>query len=132
MVGAGGLGCEALKNLVMSGFKRINVIDLDTIDVSNLNRQFMFREKDVGQYKSIVAAEYVKRRRPGVENKAFTDKLQDRSKKWVCNHDIAVACLDNNEARLYLNEVLIDNVRFVDECPGKFTPLVSRYTFIML
>ena len=47
LVGAGGIGCELLKNLALAGFTHVEVIDLDTIDVSNLNRQFLFRRHHV-------------------------------------------------------------------------------------
>ena len=62
MVGAGGIGCELLKTLVLSGFEDVEMIDLDTIDVSNLNRQFLFRKRHVGMSKAQVRASSSARR----------------------------------------------------------------------
>jgi ubiquitin-like 1-activating enzyme E1 B len=48
------IGALAVKNAVLTGFGHITLLDLDTIDLSNLNRQFLFRKKDVKQSKALV------------------------------------------------------------------------------
>lgn len=57
LIGSGGIGCELLKNFALSGFRRVEVVDLDTVDVSNLNRQFLFRSRHVRMAKCVVASE---------------------------------------------------------------------------
>lgn len=56
MVGAGGIGCELLKNLVLTGFGQIHIVDLDTIDLSNLNRQFLFSHEHIKKSKALVGS----------------------------------------------------------------------------
>ena len=71
VIGAGGIGCELLKNLVLTGFEDLEVIDLDTIDVSNLNRQFLFRPHHVSKSKAVVAAAAVREFNPAARVVAY-------------------------------------------------------------
>src|SRR5437763_8115987 len=66
VVGAGALGNEILKNLALLGFRNIVIVDLDKIELSNLSRSVLYRESDVGQYKSEAAAAAVRQLAPDV------------------------------------------------------------------
>ncbi|XP_006644044.2 NEDD8-activating enzyme E1 catalytic subunit [Oryza brachyantha] len=105
VVGAGGLGCELLKDLALSGFKNLHVIDMDTIDVSNLNRQFLFRVQDVGKSKAEVAAKRVMERVSGVNIVPHFCRIEDKEIEFYSDFSIIVLGLDSIEARSYINSV---------------------------
>ncbi|WRT70845.1 uncharacterized protein IL334_007844 [Kwoniella shivajii] len=125
VIGAGGLGCEILQNLALSGFNDIHVIDMDTIDISNLNRQFLFRESDVGKSKALVAAEFVMKRVPGVKVTPYHGKIQDHPITFYEQFNIVVAGLDSIPARRWINATL---VQMAQEDEEKIIPLVDGGT----
>uniref|UniRef100_A0A672L3L8 SUMO-activating enzyme subunit 2 n=1 Tax=Sinocyclocheilus grahami TaxID=75366 RepID=A0A672L3L8_SINGR len=109
VVGAGGIGCELLKNLVLTGFKNIEVIDLDTIDVSNLNRQFLFQKKHVGKSKAQVAKESVLRFCPSANITAYHDSIMnpDYNVEFFRNFQLVMNALDNRAARNHVNRMCL-------------------------
>ncbi|GAQ81904.1 SMT3/SUMO-activating complex catalytic component UBA2 [Klebsormidium nitens] len=109
MVGAGGIGCELLKTLVMSGFQDIELIDMDTIEVSNLNRQFLFRKKHVGQSKAQVAREAVLKFRPDAKIVAHHANVKDPQFDidFIKRFTVVLNGLDNVEARRHVNRLCL-------------------------
>ncbi|KAI8141603.1 hypothetical protein BJV82DRAFT_618398 [Fennellomyces sp. T-0311] len=117
MVGAGGIGCELLKNLVLSGFKNIEVIDLDTIDISNLNRQFLFQKQHVKKSKAHVAKESALKFNPSVDIVSHQANIKDPkyNVSWFSRFTIVFNALDNLEARRHVNQMcLAANVPLVE------------------
>lgn len=106
VVGAGGIGCELLKNLVLSGFTTIHIVDVDVIELSNLNRQFLFRREHIGQSKAKVAAEAVTKLNPNVTISPHFANIKDATLfplNFFRSFDLVLNALDNLEARRYVN-----------------------------
>lgn len=111
MVGAGGIGCELLKNLVLLGYSEVHVVDMDTIDLSNLNRQFLFRLKDIKKFKSEVACGAVREfafANSSTRLVAYTENIMNFKvfgTSWFGQFDVIMNALDNLEARRYINKM---------------------------
>lgn len=111
MVGAGGIGCELLKDLLLSGFGEIHIVDLDTITLSNLNRQFLFRQKDIGKLKSLTVVKAVESfnyyNAKLVPHHGNVMDLVLFPTEWWAQFDFIFNALDNAEARRYVNKVAL-------------------------
>ncbi len=108
IVGSGAIGCELLKNFAMIGLGSMVVTDMDTIEKSNLNRQFLFRPKDIGQAKSISAANAIKEMNPDVNIEAHLNRVGKDSEgvyndEFFKSLDGVANALDNVQARLYMD-----------------------------
>ncbi|GAU36217.1 hypothetical protein TSUD_363720 [Trifolium subterraneum] len=109
MVGAGGIGCELLKTLALSGFSDIHIIDMDTIEVSNLNRQFLFRQSHVGQSKAKVARDAVLKFRPKINITSYHANVKDPdfNVDFFKQFNVVLNGLDNLDARRHVNRLCL-------------------------
>uniref|UniRef100_A0A665UML6 E1 ubiquitin-activating enzyme n=1 Tax=Echeneis naucrates TaxID=173247 RepID=A0A665UML6_ECHNA len=112
LVGAGAIGCELLKNFAMiglaSGEGEVIVTDMDTIEKSNLNRQFLFRPSDVTKMKSDTAAAAVKQMNPSIritghQNRVGPDTERIYDDDFFESLDGVANALDNVDARMYMD-----------------------------
>ncbi|CAI5721276.1 unnamed protein product [Peronospora destructor] len=113
LVGCGALGCEYLKNFAMIGIAcgekgLVTVTDNDRIEVSNLNRQFLFREHNVGQSKSVAATAAVLLMNADLKVKTLEQLVAPHTENtfdddfWT-DLDVVTNALDNVKARLYVD-----------------------------
>ena len=114
MLGAGALGCEMLKNWALMGVATkgdglVTLTDMDSIERSNLNRQFLFRDKDIGKMKSNAAAEATQVMNPEIKIDAHTNRVGPESAAIYNDrffHNLSGVCnaLDNVVTRRYSDQ----------------------------
>lgn len=106
VIGAGGLGSPVLFNLAGAGVGRIGIVDVDTIAVSNLNRQFLYTVADLGQPKAEVAARRLRAYHPDLLIEPCFQQLDETlALDLFPAYDVIVACVDNNVTRCLINKV---------------------------
>ncbi|CBI15908.3 unnamed protein product, partial [Vitis vinifera] len=114
MVGSGALGCEFLKNVALMGVScgnqgKLTITDDDVIEKSNLSRQFLFRDWNIGQAKSTVAASAAQTINPCLHIEALQNRVGPETENvfndafWE-NLSVVINALDNVNARLYVDQ----------------------------
>ena len=105
VVGAGALGNEAVKDLVLSGVRRLTLVDMDRVVSSNLNRCVFFSQEDAraSRLKVEAVAEGAKRLDPEVEVGTEAQRIEDLGEDIFKGQDAVLGCLDNLAARVHVN-----------------------------
>lgn len=106
IVGCGAVGNEVAKNLTLLGVGKLDLFDFDKIEIHNLTRSVLFRETDIGRYKSEVVAERLKDLEPNIQARAFTnDFWEEMTFAMLEAYSGVICCVDNFEARIRLNQL---------------------------
>ena len=129
VVGAGGLGSHILPLLVSSGVGFISVIDDDVISISNLPRQTLFDEKDVGKKKANAAKRKLSKLNSGVIVKTHITRLnKSNASRLLKGFDIVIDATDNFETKFLINDVCVKNeIPFVCSGVSDFKGQVMTY-----
>lgn len=104
VAGAGGLGSTVITCLAAAGIGCLKIIDDDAVELSNLNRQFLHYESDVGEKKIKSIAEKISRLNPDITIEGIPQKITKKNAEEVtAGVDLIIDCLDNFKSRFILN-----------------------------
>lgn len=115
VVGAGGLGCAVLPYLAASGIGKITVFDHDEVDITNLQRQILHHETDVGKNKALSARDSLEKLNSTIEIEVFTCAITQDHSEVIQHADVVIDCCDNLQTRRLINSL----------CWQQQTPLIS-------
>jgi molybdopterin/thiamine biosynthesis adenylyltransferase/rhodanese-related sulfurtransferase len=108
VIGAGGLGSPVLQYLAAAGIGRIGIVDGDAVDISNLHRQLLYNENDLGKNKAIQAAEKIALINPFVKTDIYAEHLNnDNALEIIASYDIVLDGTDNFPTRYLINDACV-------------------------
>lgn len=108
IVGVGGLGTSVATYLAYAGVGKLILIDDGLVELSNLNRQILYTESDIGKPKVLVACERIRSINSNIELECYNRKFDyEFGEKLVNKADVVVDALDNWSTRLILNELCV-------------------------
>ena len=131
IVGVGGLGCPLVLYLANTGIGNIGLIDNDRVDLSNLNRQIIFNNADVGKFKVVQAKKFVNKINIKIKVKTYKNRLTNKNIKTILNnYDIVCDCSDNFNTRYMLNDHSLKNKKIlISAAISKFDTNIFNFNF---
>lgn len=110
IIGAGGLGNPILLYLSISGVGQIGIVDGDKIEITNLARQFLYSEEDLGLSKSEVAVNRMKKINPNIEYQSYDYMIEhENGEEIIKKYDLVIDATDNFKTRYLVNELCVTN-----------------------
>ena len=130
LIGAGGIGCPAIQYLAAAGVGTISVVDDDEVSLSNLQRQVLYSEAQIGVAKVEAAAEVVAKLNPDVQFRALKQRIAaDTSSDILDGVDVVIDGSDNFHTRLIVNDLcLTARVPLVSSAIGQFHGQIGTFT----
>jgi len=131
VVGAGGLGCPVLLYLSAAGVGKIGILDADSVDMTNLQRQVLYKVEDIGSSKATTAASHLLEMNDAIEYEPVEQNLKiENAENFIKNYDIIVDCTDNFTARYLINDYCVKlDKPFVYGAIHQFEGQVSVFNF---
>jgi len=108
-IGAGGLGSPFALYIVAAGIKELTILDNDTVSISNLQRQILYKESQIGREKVLAAKESLATLNSEVEINTYNEYVDENSVlKYIDNKDFIIDCSDNFKTKFLVNEVAVN------------------------
>jgi adenylyltransferase/sulfurtransferase len=129
VIGAGGLGAPVLQYLAAAGVGKLGIMDGDTVSLSNLNRQILYGDDDIGKPKAKCASERLKALNGEIEIATIPEMLTDENAaETIKPYDVLALCTDSIKARKTANRACVASDKpFVDGAVGGFGGTVFTY-----